>query len=294
MNSPEPDRIHFYSSSGGNAGLACVTAACSLDHPATVVVPISTKPLMIAKIRTAGASRVVQHGNSWAEADKFLREEVIANDPHGVYVPPFDHDDVRAGTSTIIEELEEKPDAIVCSVGGGGLFSGIQLGLEARGWGDVSVLAMETEGAESLAMSLKEDELVTLPAITSIATSLGAKRVAQKTFDLGKRRNVKSAVLSDAEAAMGCWRLADDERLIVEPACGVSVAVCYDGRLKQLLPKLTNESKVVVIICGGSDITLEMLMGYREKYAYIEKMTTNDGDVPSTLSAPNEAMNDNV
>ena len=294
MTSNEPNRVHFYSSSGGNAGLACVTAARSLDRPATVVVPTSTKPMMIAKIRTAGASRVVQHGNSWAEADKFLREELLADDPYGVYVPPFNHDDVRSGASTIVEELEERPDAIVCSVGGGGLFSGIQLGLEARGWGDVSVLAMETEGAESLAMSLKEGELVTLPAITSIATSLGAKRVAQKTFDLGKRRNVRSVVLSDAEAAMGCWRLADDERLIVEPACGVSVAVCYDGRLKQLLPKLTNESKIVVIICGGSDITLEMLMEYRKKYADIERMTTSDQDVPSTLSVPNEAKKDSV
>ena len=244
---------------------------------------------MIAKIRTAGASRVIQHGGSWAEADQFLRDEVLANDPHGVYVPPFDHDDVRYGASTIIEELEERPDAIVCSVGGGGLFSGIQLGLESRGWKDVSVLAMETEGAESLAMSLNEGKLVTLPAITSIATSLGAKRVAQTTFDLGRRSNVRSVVLSDAEAAMGCWRLADDERLVVEPACGVSVAVCYDGRLKQLLPKLTNESKVVVIVCGGSDITLEMLMGYRKQYADVESMATNDGNVPSTQSAPDSS-----
>ena len=289
VTSHEPDRIHFYSSSGGNAGLACVTAARSLDRSATVVVPTSTKPSMIAKIRTAGASRVIQHGGSWAEADQFLRDEVLANDPHGVYVPPFDHDDVRYGASTIIEELEERPDAIVCSVGGGGLFSGIQLGLESRGWKDVSVLAMETEGAESLAMSLNEGKLVTLPAITSIATSLGAKRVAQTTFDLGRRSNVRSVVLSDAEAAMGCWRLADDERLVVEPACGVSVAVCYDGRLKQLLPKLTNESKVVVIVCGGSDITLEMLMGYRKQYADVESMATNDGDVPSTQSAPDSS-----
>ena len=249
---------------------------------------------MIAKIKIAGASKVIQHGGSWAEADEFLREEVLANDPYGVYVPPFDHDDVRSGTSTIVQELDEKPDAIVCSVGGGGLFSGIQLGLEARGWGHVSVLAMETEGAESLAMSLKEGKLVTLPAITSIATSLGAKRVAQKTYHLGQRRNVRSVVLSDAEAAMGCWRLADDERLMVEPACGVSVAVCYDGRLKRLLPKLSNESKVVVIVCGGSDITLEMLMGYRKKYAEVESMTTNERDVPSTLSAPDEAVKDNV
>lgn len=247
---------------------------------------------MITKIETAGAHEVIQHGTSWAEADKFLREELLAKDANGVYVPPFDHKDVWEGASTIIEEFNEKPDAVVCSVGGGGLFCGVQMGLERRGWGDVNVLAVETEGAESLATSLKKGKLVTLEKITSIATSLGAKRVAEKAFELGQRKNVRSVVLSDAEAGMGCWRLADDERLIVEPACGVSVAVCYDGRLRKLLPQLKEDSKVVVIVCGGSDITLETLCHFREKYAEAEKMATDDRGVPSTLSAPNRVSND--
>ena len=264
-----------------------MTAATSLNRPATVVVPLSTKPLMIAKIRTAGAHEVIPHGASWAEADEFLREELLTKDANGVYVPPFDHEDVWEGASTIIEELEEKPDAVVCSVGGGGLFCGIQMGLERRGWGDVSVLAVETEGAASLASSLKEGKLVTLEKITSMATSLGAKRVAQKAFELGQKKSVKSVVLSDAEAGMGCWRFADDERLIIEPACGVSVALCYDGRLKKLLPGLTEESKVVVVVCGGSDITLQTLYQFREKYAEADIMATDDRDIPSTLSAPN-------
>jgi len=291
LTSPAPEKTHFYCSSGGNAGLACVTAAHSLGRPATVVVPLTTKPLMIAKIRTAGASEVIQHGASWVEADKFLREELLAKDANGVYVPPFDHEDVWDGNATLIEELDEKPDAVVCSVGGGGLFSGVQIGLEKRGWGDVSLLAMETKGAHSLATSLKEGGLVTLKEITSIATSLGAKRVGEKTFELGQRKNVRSAVLSDAEAAMGCWRLADDERLIVEPACGVSVAVCYDGRLKTLLPHLNEDSKIVIVVCGGSDITLESLLSFRDKYGGVEKLTTNDLDVPSTHSAPNGTAN---
>ncbi len=285
------NEIHFYSSSGGNAGLACVTAAHSLGRPATVVVPLTTKPFMIAKIKTAGASEVIQHGASWAEADKFMREELLAKNPNGVYVPPFDHKDVWDGAATIIEELKEKPDAVVCSVGGGGLLCGLQLGLERRGWEDVSLLALETRGAHSLATSLKERKLVTLPEITSTANSLGAKRVAEKTFELAQRKNVRSVVLSDAEAAMGCWRLADDERLIVEPACGVNVALCYDGRLKKLLPNLTKESKVVVIVCGGSDITLDRLCAFRRQYADVEKGTTNDQGVPSTVSAPNGSSN---
>ena len=139
--------------------------------------------------------------------------------------------------------------------------------------------------------SLQAGELVTLEEITSIATTLGAKRVCERAFEMGKRDNVRSVVLRDAEAAMGCWRLADDERMLVEPACGVSVAVCYDGRLRKLLPGLTRESKVAIVVCGGSNITLDMLMRYREKYGWIEKETTDDRGVPSTVAVDGSRVN---
>lgn len=246
---------------------------------------------MISKIRTAGATAVIQHGASWVEADTYLREEILTKDPNGVYLTPFDHPDLWAGSETIVDEVERqieggKPDVVVCSVGGGGLFSGVVMGLEKRWGDDVDVLAMETKGAECLARSLEKGEMVTLPGITSLAASLGATRVATKAFELGQKPNVQSVVLDDAEAAMGCWRLADDERMLVELACGVSVAVCYDGRLRALRPRLTAESKVVIVVCGGSDVTLERLVEYRARYGYVERWTTTDEAVPSTLTAP--------
>ncbi len=227
---------------------------------------------------------MIQTGASWAEADAYLREELLAKDENGVYVPPFDHEDVWDGAATIVEEMEEKPDAVICSVGGGGLLCGVMRGLERKGWGDVQVLVVETKGAESLHKSLQEGELIRLDKITSIANSLGATRVAEKTFEYGQRTNVKSAVLEDGEAVMGCWRLADDERLLVEPACGVNVALCYDGRLKKLLPELTAESKVVIVLCGGATVTLEMLIEWREQFGLMEKETTRDEEVPSTVA----------
>jgi L-serine/L-threonine ammonia-lyase len=63
--SAEPKPLHFFSSSGGNAGLAAVTAARSLGYPASVVVPETTDASFIAKIKAAGASDVIQHGSSW-------------------------------------------------------------------------------------------------------------------------------------------------------------------------------------------------------------------------------------
>ncbi len=260
--------------------------------------------MMIAKLKSAGATEVVQHGASWQEADTYLREEILAKlkdggEAEGVYVPPFDHPRIWEGVASMVEEVErqlsqdeeercERPDAVICSVGGGGLFCGVCEGLDRVGWSDVQVLAMETFGAESLAKSLEAGTLVTLPGITSIATSLGAVRVAEQTLRGGQRKNVSSVVLKDEEAAMGSWRLADDERILVDPACGVSVAPCYGGRLKRLLPELRKDSKVVVVVCGGSQVTVEMVAQWRETYGGMVEGDENGEteDVPSSHTLP--------
>lgn len=165
---------------------------------------------------------------------------------------------LHVGNSSIIDEIFEDwegppPDAIVCSVGGGGLLNGIMLGLDAHGWGDeVAVLALETEGADCLARSLQAGSQVTMPEITSIAKSLGASRVSTRTWDLVQQRsNIRSVVLRDADAARACVRFAEEGKMIVEPACGVSLALLYEDLLADLMPGFGPESRVVVIVCGG-------------------------------------------
>ncbi|KAJ5083722.1 tryptophan synthase beta subunit-like PLP-dependent enzyme [Penicillium angulare] len=296
--------LHFYISSGGNAGLAAIRAACDLGYACTVVVPHSTKPFMVAKLHALGAADVIQHGASWFDADSYLRENFIDNqgntaekDTVNIYIPPFDHPDVWAGASTMIDEiavqLPSRPreqfmtvaggfpaDAVVCSVGGGGLFNGIVSGLEKHmdefGCGadvantkNVQVIATETNGADSLAHSLREGKLSSLPAITSQASSLGALCVASKTFSNARFPprgvQVTSVVGSDAEAARGVVRLADETRLQVELACGISVDVAVAGKLKEVIPDLTPDSRVVIIVCGGSNVTAEIITEYRKQ-----------------------------
>ena len=274
---PNPQNIHFYISSGGNAGLACVNASKALGRAASVVVPRTTSIDMIAKLRSAGAIEVVQHGASWRDADNYLRSVMMMENPNGVYVPPFDHEDVWMGNSTIMDEVatqlaNEKPSAVICSVGGGGLFNGIVMGLDRLCWSDVPVLAIETQGADSLNQSLRVGELVTLPKITSQATSLGATRVAAQTLDYAQRPNVKSAVLDDSEAAMGCLLLAEEANLMVELGCGVNIALCYDGRLSKILGRsVTKKDKIVIILCGGRNVSAEMLVKWKQDFGYVKR-----------------------
>ncbi|WRT64453.1 uncharacterized protein IL334_001385 [Kwoniella shivajii] len=273
---PPNTPLHFYASSGGNAGLACVTAATALGYPSTVVVPTLTKPMMMEKIKTAGEGQtnVMQIGKIWLEADRHLREEILAHDPNGIYVPPFDHPDIWEGAETLVQEIEEQlegglPDAIVACVGGGGLLTGICQGIAKspiQQDNKTLVIAIETAGADSFHASVLAKENTTIPGITSIATSLGCTRVADEAFKWSQSQevNVHSLVVSDKEAVEACLRFADDERIMVEPACGATLAAIYSGKLKEVLElKLNEDSQVVLVVCGGSNISLKMLEEYR-------------------------------
>ncbi|KAF9888723.1 hypothetical protein FE257_008298 [Aspergillus nanangensis] len=356
--------VHFYASSGGNAGLAAVCAARSLGYPCTVVVPLSTKPLMVQKLRTAGAADVIQHGETFFEAGDYMQNVIMKqksdNESENVAkiaLHPFDNEPIWLGNSTIVDELvsqlpapageqeeathQGRPlpvDAIICSVGGGGLLNGLVMGIERERQSlkksgryapspsskPIHLLAIETDGTDSLAAAVAKKSLVSLPKITSQATSLGAIKVSERTFQYALSPPtgiaVHSAVLSDADAARGVLRLVDDERLLVELACGVCVEAAVgdagkaqllssDGaeaqrvakkrkrvhgsrrdegygddhlsppetetedadsrsghlqsKLKQLVPDLNRDSRVVIVVCGGSNVTIDTAVEWR-------------------------------
>ncbi|KAI4720083.1 tryptophan synthase beta subunit-like PLP-dependent enzyme [Aureobasidium sp. EXF-10727] len=286
--SPNPSTVHFFSSSGGNAGLAAVHSAVKLGKPCTVVVPLTTKPMMQEKMRAAGATEVLQHGASWQEADDYLRNQIIKTAAEQgkdcVYVPPFDHPEIWEGHSSLIDEVsvqlsqltgedDAAPDVLACSVGGGGLFNGVMEGVSRHFWHNTKILAVETKGTDSLAESVRQGSHITLPAITSQATCLGAKKVSARTFELAMQnsKQIKTLVLSDEEAMMGTWRLAEEERLLVELSCGVTVALCYGDRLERALQRpVSRDDKLVIIVCGGSNVNIDMVSQYKKDSAHVD------------------------
>jgi len=89
------------------------------------------------------------------------------------------------------------------------------------GWADVPILAVETSGADSFAAAVAAGRLVTLPAITSIATTLGARTVAGEALAWARRREIIPWVVSDGDAVGACLRFADDHRVYQGIAWGV-------------------------------------------------------------------------
>jgi L-serine/L-threonine ammonia-lyase len=142
-------------------------------------------------------------------------------------------------------------------VGGGGLLCGVVEGLRRNGLNSVPVIAVETAGADSYAQSLAAGERIELPGIASIATSLGARRVSEQAFALAAQHPVRSVVVSDAAAVDACLRFMDDHRLVVEPACGASLALAY-----QQHEALADYRNVLVVVCGGVTASVAQLQAW--------------------------------
>jgi L-serine/L-threonine ammonia-lyase len=250
------------SSSGGNAGFAVAYAGRQLSVPVTVVVPSTTPEHTRRRLGDYGAE-VRIHGTVWDEADVLARE--LAECPSAGYVSPFDHPVIWEGHSTIIDELAAdgiKPDAVVASVGGGGLMCGLIEGMQRHGWSDVHFIAVETCGAESLHAAIEADTLVTLSEITSIAKSLGARRVAQAALDWTHCHPITSVVVSDQSAIRACVEFANQHRILVEPACGAALSLIYDQYIH-----LERFQNVTVVVCGGVGVTIEQLCTWRGSHS---------------------------
>jgi len=243
----------FVSSSGGNAGLAVAYAGRVLGVPVTVVVPETTTERAKALLQMEGAS-VIEHGASWQEANE-VAQSLLG--PADAFLHPFDDPLVWAGHSTLVDELvraDVKPDAIVLCVGGGGLLSGVVEGLRRHGWNDIPVIAVETEGAASLHAAIKAGHTVELDRIASVATSLGAKRVCEQALQCAREHPVRSFVVSDCSALSACERFLADHRILVEPACGASLAVAYEDA-----PDLAPYRSVLIVVCGGATATIDQI-----------------------------------
>jgi L-serine/L-threonine ammonia-lyase len=227
--------------------------------PVTVVVPQTTSQHAQELLGLEDAD-VIVHGSSWQEANE-LAQSLLG--PTDAFLHPFDDPLLWQGHASIIDEVnrsEFTPDAVVLSVGGGGLLSGVAEGLHRNGWSHIPIIAVETEGAASFHAATRVGHAVQLEQISSIATSLGAKRVCDQAVKWARDHPIHSVLVSDQSAVAACERFLADHRVLVEPACGASLALAYDNS-----PALEAFQSVLVVVCGGATATVKQLQQWSQR-----------------------------
>ncbi|ODQ80493.1 hypothetical protein BABINDRAFT_179863 [Babjeviella inositovora NRRL Y-12698] len=283
-------QIQVFALSGGNAGIAAAYSAKFYNLPCTVVIPRTSKQIFIDKLHALEA-RVIIQGDTIQEADSYLKTQILSKlskDVEPVYCHPYNNPLIWQGHSSVIDEIVQDLTAakklknlkgVVCSVGGAGLYSGIMQGLMRNNLSEqVSVLAVETAGAPTLTKTLENRNQQThkyrravktlaepfmLESVTTIATSLACSFVASDTlkyYDAHKGKTTVS-LIEDSDAVEGCVQMFDDLGVVVEPACGAAVDVCYGQMdlLTKAIPDLAKDDLVVVIACGGLGTTSSVI-----------------------------------
>lgn len=230
--------------SGGNHAQAVAYASSILEVDAVILMPESTPRNYVEATCNYGAKVDLQPtiAAAFAEIKRFESEGRI-------FVHPFDDSLVMAGQGTIgLEILEDLPETtdIFVSIGGGGLASGVATAVKAIK-PEVRIWGVETVGANSMAQALAAGHPVELPAITSIAKTLGAPSVSLQTLSLAQEHLENVTVVTDDEAVKSLQFILERLKVLTEPAASCTLAAAF-----QLKNQFNQDNNVVLIFCGGN------------------------------------------
>src|SRR5205807_5101995 len=143
--------------------------------------------------------------------------------------------------------------------GRGGLSSGVAAALRTS-QPEVRVVGVETHGADAMAQTLAANRLVELPAITSIARTLGAPKVCDFTLSHVRSLVHEVKVVSDAAAVKALFLVLERTKYLVEPAAACCLAAAEAQR-----DQLHAEDPVVLLLCGGN-VSGEDLASYWQRF----------------------------
>jgi threonine dehydratase len=158
----------------------------------------------------------------------------------------YDQPEVVAGAGTLALEIEADaglPDAVLVSVGGGGLIGGIAAWLEDR----TRVIALEPELAPTLFRARAAGEPVDVAVSGIAADSLGARRMGALSWAICQRHLDDALLLPDAAIVSAQRWLWQELKLAVEPAAALGLAALREGVYRP-----GPGESVCLVICGAN------------------------------------------
>ncbi len=236
--------------SGGNHAQGVAYSAQKLGLKAKLVMFNGVPDCKIDACKSYGAE-VIIHGNDLQEALDYSFE--LQKETGYEHLHAFNDIDIVAGQGTVALEIYKdlpEVDTIVCSIGGGGLVSGVGAVIKQIK-PSVKVFGIETIGADSMYQSFKAGKIIPLPKITSFAEGLSACRVGDITFNLTKKYVDDIFTVSDEKTKDAILMLLERQKLLVEPSAACTVAA--------LLERKIPVGKNTVVILSGGNLDLDRL-----------------------------------
>jgi len=241
--SPDELRLGLVAASAGNHGIGVALAAKVAGAKATVVVPqhvVSSKRRALERL---GADVRLADGDfAVAEAEAMA----LAEESGAVWISPYNDPQVIAGQGTLGLELgaqwpvgREETVEVYVPVSGGGLLSGVGLGLRAAGV-RARLFDVQPENVPYFERYFRGQDPSTVVESPTLADGLaGAVESRSITWEIVRRVADDVLLVSEAEIADAIVDVYDATGMLIEPAAAVSVAAGRRSRAPTRLALLS-------------------------------------------------------
>ncbi len=241
--SDEEKKRGVWTISAGNAGQGVAYAARKAGILCTVVVIETAPESKISRMQALGAKLVrVPFEVAWQALEKRSHPGV-----EGTFVHPFDDHDFIAGHATIgLEILEDAPEteAVIASIGGGGLVTGVGSAIKALR-PEIKVYGAEPETAAPAALSFARGSAQEFEDWKySFVDGAGGQSVFPRMWERMKPVVDGSIVVTLEETKKAMRLMAEKVRIISEGAGALSLAAALTGKAGQ--------GPIVAVISGGN------------------------------------------
>jgi threonine dehydratase len=258
--SPDVLERGVVSASAGNHAQGVAYAAAKLGAKAVIVMPETTPSIKVEAVRARGAQAVL-FGTSFDEA--YAEARRIEAEAGLTFIHPFDDPDVIAGQGTIGMEIlrqHGKPiDAVFCSVGGGGLISGVGAYIKRVRPG-TRIVGVEACDADAMTQSLTRGERVRLDHVGLFADGAAVKMVGAETFRLAQVCIDEMVRVDNDEICAAIKDVFEDTRSVLEPAGALAVA-----GLKAYVARHQSEGRSFVAVTSGANVNFDRLRFIAER-----------------------------
>jgi threonine dehydratase len=247
----EPDRAKgVVAFSSGNHAQGVAAAAQIFGMPAVIVMPHDAPAPKIEGTRAFGAA-IIEYDR--VKDDREAIATRICAERGAVLVKPYDDAGIIAGQGTAGLEMAEDAarlgvalDELLAPCSGGGLVSGVALGLKGAG-SNALVHSVEPENFAGMKLSLAQGRRATAAGgKLSIADALMAPTPGVITYELGKDLLAPGLCVSDAELEAAMAFAATKLKLLVEPGGAAALAALLAGRLEA-------KGKTVALVLSGGN-----------------------------------------
>ena len=229
--------------SAGNAGQGVAYAARRLGVPCTVVAIETAPTSKLDRMRALGATLItVPFDVAWQAMGDRAFPGV-----RGAFIHPFDDHNFIAGHGTMgLEILEDEPNttAVIASVGGGGLLTGVASAIKALK-PDVKIWGVEPETAAPAALSFAKGSAQDFPNWTpTFVDGAGGRSMFPRMWERMQPVVDDYIVVSLDDTKRAMRIMAEKARVISEGAGALPLAAALTGK--------AGDGPIVAIVSGGN------------------------------------------